>query len=614
MKRDIQVAYQSDTPKTPLSFGQMVGFLVWIYAGMLGFNLAFSLPSDLLQNAQSYFGQFGVVAWVLVNVYLAILLHAKSSTNKLIKDGGLSLVALVLVLTAGYLFGLEYSKLGEYTTAVLLEITYNRIFAAKVLYVLGLIGIFVYVTGAYKIFSAWMCAFANRCDLWDSTVGKLRALVVKKQPILSLPKVKAPSANEKPQQPYIDLPEVDAEPALSPSTPTTNKNHPMWAILESLKIAVGVQDITPLQSYRIQRLLITPSDAASMDVAKILTAANKQIARKLAVPSVSVYENIIYQNQGYIGIDYPLPQAEVQTTKLADILKSEQFNAFIGLPVIVGHSIDGDVIIKDIRDLQHILVNGKTRSGKSTVLHNFLISLMMKGSPIASEDRDIVPVNIIMIDPAKRLATHYKPLVGKQHYVRGFDYAENPETVHTMLAWVKGEIQKRDSYLERSKSSTLAQLNRKLAPKKRLPVLVVVFDEFEGFMEDIIKAGKNKAIEKTMPDDIRAFISSIFRTGNAVGVHCILGTQYGKRDIVGSSNIENINTKIGLLASPVASRTIFDDSKATPCHNLTGNGDAYIQSGAIDTQRFQAPWADDNTLEKLISALDKRAQIFISNA
>lgn len=51
------------------------------------------------------------------------------------------------------------------------------------------------------------------------------------------------------------------------------------------------------------------------------------------------------------------------------------------LPIVLGNNAEGQLVLKDLAQLQHMIIAGASGSGKSTLTHEIILSLAYKLSP-----------------------------------------------------------------------------------------------------------------------------------------------------------------------------------------------------------------------------------------
>jgi hypothetical protein len=110
------------------------------------------------------------------------------------------------------------------------------------------------------------------------------------------------------------------------------------------------------------------------------------------------------------------------------------------------------------------------------------------------------------------------------------------------------------------------------------PHLVVLFDEFQEYMDDPL---------------IRAAVTTIARQGRSARVHLFLGTQKPTNNAFGDASVirDQLSARVGLMMqSSAASQAAMGGSEPN-LTNLIGAGDAYVKAlvdGTVIVERVQA--------------------------
>ena len=100
-----------------------------------------------------------------------------------------------------------------------------------------------------------------------------------------------------------------------------------------------------------------------------------------------------------IEMENPTPS----TLLLKDVIGSDSLkNDTMDLPCTIGKTIDGEVLMFDLAKMPHLLIGGATGQGKTTCLHNIIMSLLFKKLPHE--------LKFVLIDPKGTEFEIYTPL------------------------------------------------------------------------------------------------------------------------------------------------------------------------------------------------------------
>lgn len=293
-----------------------------------------------------------------------------------------------------------------------------------------------------------------------------------------------------------------------------------------------------------------------------------------------------------IGIE--IPNANPKMVYFKEIINSEKFvKSTDELPVCLGKAINGEIVIRDLATMPHLLVAGATGSGKSVGLNAIITSLLYAKHP---DD-----LKFVMIDPKMLELGLYNKL--QNHHLAfssGLDekVVTNPENAVAILRAVVGEMEARYKYLAGVSVRNIKEFNTRIAgtPKEednpesevheKLPYLVVVIDELADLM---ITAGK----------EIEEPIARLTQMARAVGIHCVIATQRPSVDVITGVIKANIPTRMAFqTATKIDSRTILDLMGA---EQLLGRGDMlFLPPGQAKAIRIQNAFLDTEEIERVL--------------
>ncbi len=300
------------------------------------------------------------------------------------------------------------------------------------------------------------------------------------------------------------------------------------------------------------------------DIAAALAA--KTIVIKAPIPGSS-----------YVGIE--LENDTFSSVYERELLESEEFQNFKDpLPIAIGKDISGEIVVKSLAKMVHLLIAGSTGSGKSVFIHNIVLSLIYKSSP---DD-----LRLIMIDPKKVEFNRYNglPHLLTPEVVMGADKAINA------LKWAVKEMQRRYDLLSRAGYNNIEPYNKselvKAGQFEKMPYIVIIVDE----LAEIMMVNKK---------EVEACIQSLTQLARACGMHMILATQRPSVDIISGVIKNNVPSRIAFsLQSGIDSKTILNSVGA---EKLLGQGDMiFAPTGTSATPRLQAAYASDEEIKAVI--------------
>jgi S-DNA-T family DNA segregation ATPase FtsK/SpoIIIE len=322
-----------------------------------------------------------------------------------------------------------------------------------------------------------------------------------------------------------------------------------------------------------------------------ITALSNDLALELAAQSIRIEAPI--PGQSFIGIE--IPNTSVAMVRLRTFLESKEFrDRKSNLMLVLGQDVAGKYILGDLRKMPHLLIAGRTGSGKSVCINTLLLSLLYQNSP---ED-----LKLILVDPKRVELSAYK---GIPHLKT--DVIMDNKKVVNVLKWAVGEMERRYKLLEEVHTRDLALYREKCARGEMktivdsdtgkvrkeelepLPYIVIVIDEMADLM-----AAHGKEVE--------AVVIRLAQMSRAIGIHLILATQRPSVEILTGTIKANIPTRIAFqVTTQIDSRTILDSGGA---EKLLGNGDMlYSPSEGTEIKRLQGVFASDDEVRRVTGFL-----------
>ena len=127
-----------------------------------------------------------------------------------------------------------------------------------------------------------------------------------------------------------------------------------------------------------------------------VTNLSDDLALNLGVTSVRIVAPLPGRNT--VGIE--VPNEHRQTVRLKElILGTSTKSAKLKLPIFLGKDVEGQPLVYDMTTMPHLLIAGRTGTGKSVCLNSIIVSMLLTRTP--EECR------MIMIDPKKVELSEY---------------------------------------------------------------------------------------------------------------------------------------------------------------------------------------------------------------
>ena len=300
---------------------------------------------------------------------------------------------------------------------------------------------------------------------------------------------------------------------------------------------------------------------------KIARFANlsDDLALAMAVGSVRIEAPI--PGKSVIGLE--VPNANRELVRFREAAEAASFRrAKARLPIILGKSIDGEMVVGDLAKMPHLLIAGSTGSGKSVAVNTLIGSLLYRFLP--------TELRLLMIDPKMVELT---PFDGVPHLLR--NVVTNPTDAAGVLLGAVSHMERRYKMMSKVGAKNLDQYNEKARnlDLPELPFIVIVIDELADLMI-------------TSPKEVESAIMRLAQMARATGMHLILATQRPSVDILTSLIKVNVPARMAFaVSSSHDSRTILDSMGA---ERLIGLGDMlFYQPGLVKAVRLQGPFVSE---------------------
>lgn len=338
---------------------------------------------------------------------------------------------------------------------------------------------------------------------------------------------------------------------------------------------------------------------AGLRLSKITNLAD-DLAIALRVPSVRIVAPIPGKNT--VGIE--VPNEDRQVVCLREVIEESQANPKVKkmpIPLYLGKDVSGNAMVADLAALPHLLIAGRTGTGKSVCLNTIITSILMTRRPDE--------VRMLMIDPKMVELSGYGRLPHLMHPV-----VTDMRKAEAILAWAVDKMEERYTLLARAGVRHLSSYNQlgeeelmdRLQPENdeeresiplQLPYIVIVADELADLM---MTSGK----------EVETHIIRLAQKSRAVGIHLILATQKPTVDVITGLIKSNLPARIAFqVASRTDSRVILDEMGAD---KLLGMGDMlFLWPGTSTLLRGQGTWVSDDEINSVVKHCSRGKQNFV---
>jgi S-DNA-T family DNA segregation ATPase FtsK/SpoIIIE len=314
------------------------------------------------------------------------------------------------------------------------------------------------------------------------------------------------------------------------------------------------------------------------------------LALNLKVPSVRVVAPIPGKNT--VGIE--IPNEQRATVRLKEVIQTAGRKlAKCKVPLFLGKDTEGRPLVYDLAEMPHLLIAGRTGTGKSVCMNAIILSILMTRRPDE--------VRMIMIDPKMLELSEYGKIPHLMHPV-----VKDMKKAEAILAWAVDKMEERYDLLSRARVRSIAGYNelardeilRRVQPEddddarkipERMPYIVIFVDEMNDLM-------------MTMKREVEGHIIRLAQKSRAAGIHLVVATQKPTVDVITGLIKSNLPARICFqVASRSDSRVVLDEMGAD---KLLGKGDMlFLQPGTSTLFRAQGTYASDQEITRVVEHL-----------
>jgi len=330
---------------------------------------------------------------------------------------------------------------------------------------------------------------------------------------------------------------------------------------------------------------------AGLRVSRIVSLAD-DLAVALAVPSVRIVAPIPGKNT--VGIEVPNERRTfVKMVEIVEQTRNEVTRKRI--PLFLGKDVKGRPLVTDLTEMPHLLIAGRTGSGKSVCLNALIVSMLLTRRPDE--------LKLILIDPKKVELMPYRRVPHLMHPV-----VTDMDKVEPLLASLVNLMEERYTWLSRAGVRDIQTYNS-LGPEEilarirpedpeeakrvptRMPYVVIVTDE----MADLIM---------TAAKETETHIVRLAQKARAVGIHLILATQRPVVEVITGLIKANIPGRIAFQVRDRSNSRIVLDTMGA--ERLLDRGDLlFMYPGTASLIRAQGVFVTDHEVHRVCRYLER---------
>jgi DNA segregation ATPase FtsK/SpoIIIE, S-DNA-T family len=322
-----------------------------------------------------------------------------------------------------------------------------------------------------------------------------------------------------------------------------------------------------------------------------VTCLADDLALNLGVRSIRMVAPIPGKNT--VGIEIPNEHRAI--VRLKEVLQAATKKVSkLHIPLFLGKDTEGRPLAYDLAEMPHLLIAGRTGTGKSVCLNAIILSMLMTRRPDE--------LKMILIDPKRTELIEYGRLPHLMHPV-----VTDAKKAEAILAWAVDKMEERYDILSRARVRSITAYNeltpdeiyRRVQPvddderariPTRMPYVVLIVDELGDLMMQ-------------MKREIEGHIIRLAQKSRAAGIHLIVATQKPTVDVITGLIKSNLPARICFqVSSRSDSRVVLDEMGAD---KLLGKGDMlFLLPGTSTLVRAQGAFASDGEITGVVEHLD----------
>lgn len=324
-----------------------------------------------------------------------------------------------------------------------------------------------------------------------------------------------------------------------------------------------------------------PLDVKSTILISKIIKLEKEIT--LAVDSVSGTIRMVGSSDQIPNLYIEIPNEKRQKVyfKTATSVFNNREKDF-GLIFPLGMGADSKIYSQDIKYLPHLLIGGSTGSGKISLIHNIILSMLFTKTP---EEMKLIIIDTTMVN--------FSEFRGTPHLLRPIviDFDEGVK----VLEWAVEEMERRNEILIKERVRNIKEYNEKVN-KIELPEILIVLPHDLG---DLIIRD---------PVSVEKSIIRLAMMGKYSKIHLVLSTQRPSVEIFTGLIRANIVSRAGFqVLNKIESRILIDQEDA---EKLLGRGDMLFLSpdNPVKPLRVQVPYISYEETERVVDFVKKQSK------
>jgi len=322
-----------------------------------------------------------------------------------------------------------------------------------------------------------------------------------------------------------------------------------------------------------------------------VTRLSDDLALNLKVPSVRMVAPIPGKNT--VGIEIPNENRAV--VRLKEVIQTAvKKSSQAKIPLYLGKDTEGRPLVYDLAEMPHLLIAGRTGTGKSVCLNSIILSMLMTRGPNQ--------VRMVMIDPKMVELIDYGKIPHLMHPI-----VKDMKKAEAILSWAVDKMEERYDLLSRVRVRNISGYNELGAQEihRRIGALE---DEEKPHVPDhmphiVIFVDELSDLMMMMKKEVEGHIIRLAQKSRAAGIHLVVATQKPTVDVITGLIKSNLPARICFqVSSRSDSRVVLDEMGAD---KLLGKGDMlFLQPGTSTLIRAQGTYASDDEINRVVEFLE----------
>ncbi len=303
----------------------------------------------------------------------------------------------------------------------------------------------------------------------------------------------------------------------------------------------------------------------------------EDIGREISISNILVRK---LPNTNYLALDVPSPNRRSYSLTKEGLIHLPAVNTIEQLPLLIGQSPAGDVLIRDLSEMVHMLIGGSTRSGKTIFLYSVILSLLAQHP--SKETLELMlctakPEDFVFFEKLPHL--HNRPVIEDTK-----DAINEIGQISTVV------LPERSQILRDARVTSVAGYNQGREIKDQVRPIVIIVDEFADLGDQVHEDRKARDLFYTS-------IRQIAQAGRSRSVHLVLCTQRPTADLFPSNVKSQMNARVALkVNSSLDSSIILGQDGA---ERLLGKGDMLFKYEDI-LERIQGYFCTPDEIESFL--------------